>query len=94
MIDVKQEVKKIESEIIEWRHQLHMIPEIHTELPQTTAFIKARLEEMGLTYRTYTNNGISVVIEGADDGPVIGFRADMDALPVTEVSDRYVVIEK
>ena len=65
MIDVKQEVKKIESEIIEWRHQLHMIPEIHTELPQTTAFIKARLEEMGLTYKTYTNNGISAVIEGA-----------------------------
>ena len=84
MIDVKQEVKKIESEIIEWRHQLHMIPEIHTELPQTTAFIKARLEEIGLTYKTYTNNGISAVIEGAEDGPVIGFRADMDALPVKE----------
>ena len=84
MIDVKQEVKKIESEIIEWRHQLHMIPELHTELPKTTAFIKARLDEMGLTYKTYTNNGISVVIEGAEDGPVIGFRADMDALPVKE----------
>ena len=84
MIDVKQEVKKIESEIIEWRHQLHMIPELHTELPKTTAFIKARLEEFGLTYKTYSNNGISVVIEGAEDGPVIGFRADMDALPVKE----------
>ncbi|MBQ1229244.1 MAG: amidohydrolase [Firmicutes bacterium] len=87
MFNITQEVKKIESEIISWRRQLHMIPELHTELPKTTAFIKARLDEMGLTYKTYTNNGITTVIEGSENGPVIAFRADMDALPVKEETD-------
>lgn len=84
MFDIKQEVKKIEGEIIEWRRTLHQIPELHDELPQTTAFVRSRLEEMGLTYKTYSNTGISAVIEGSRPGPVIAFRADMDALPIAE----------
>ena len=87
MFDIKQEVKKIESEIIEWRRALHQIPELHDELPQTTSFIRAQLDEMGIKYKIYSNMGISAVIEGNESGPVIGFRADMDALPIEEETD-------
>ena len=42
------EAKGISSEIIAWRRELHKIPEIGLILPQTAAFVKARLDEMGI----------------------------------------------
>ncbi len=84
MIDAKVEAKAIEQDIIKWRRDLHKVPEIDTQLPQTTDYIKKRLSEIGLKYKTYSNMGISVVIKGSKPGPTIGFRADMDALPVVE----------
>lgn len=84
MLDVKSEAKKIEDEIINLRRQFHMIPELHTELPLTTHIIKQYLNKLGLEYRTYSNGGITAVIEGNNDGPTIAFRSDMDALPVKE----------
>lgn len=47
MVDVNHEAKSIESEIIGWRRTLHQNPELDTNLPETTTFIKTRLEEMG-----------------------------------------------
>lgn len=84
MIDAKVEAKKIESEIIGFRRDLHRIPEIHDDLPQTTAYIRGLLDEWGVEYRTCSNSGIVVVIRGSQPGKTIGFRADMDALPVKE----------
>lgn len=84
MFDARAEAKKLEQSIINWRRDLHQIPEIHDELPLTTAYIKKCMEEEGIEYKTYSNGGITCVIRGAEDGPTIGFRADMDALPVKE----------
>ena len=84
MFDPKTEAKKYEQTIINWRHALHQVPEIHTDLPQTTALIRAALEEMGYAVEAYSNSGMRAVLRSSKAGPTIAFRADMDALPVAE----------
>ena len=85
MIDILQEVKKIEPDIISWRRDLHQIPELALELPNTVKYIKEKLDEMGIEYKTLVNgNAIVGIIEGGQEGKTIALRADMDALPIKE----------
>ena len=85
MIDIIQEVKRIELDIISWRRGLHQIPELGLELPNTVKYIKEKLDEMGIEYKTLVNvNAIVGLIEGGQEGKTIALRADMDALPIKE----------
>ena len=85
MIDILQEVKKIEPDIISWRRDLHQIPELALELPNTVKYIKKKLDEIGIEYKTLVNgNAIVGLIEGGQEGKTIALRADMDALPIKE----------
>lgn len=85
MIDVIHEVKKIEKDIIGWRRDLHQIPELGLELPQTVKYVKGVLDELGIEYYTLVNgNAIVGIIRGKEDGKTIGLRGDMDALPIRE----------
>ena len=84
-MDIIQEVKAIEQEIINWRRDLHQIPEIGLELPKTVKYVAERLDEMGIKYHTLVNgNAIVGIIKGFEDGNTIGLRADMDGLPIKE----------
>jgi amidohydrolase len=71
-----------------WRRHLHAHPELKFDCHETAAFIVARLREMGVdeVHEGIATTGIVAIINGASDGPVIGLRADMDALPITEVT--------
>lgn len=85
MINVLDQVKGIESDIIAWRRALHQIPELGLNLPETTKYIKERLDEMGIEYHTLVGgNAIVGLIRGGQAGKTIGLRADMDALPIKE----------
>jgi hippurate hydrolase len=70
----------------DWRHWLHRHPELRFDLPETAAYVVARLREFGVDeiHEGIAGSGIVAVIEGQGAGPVIGLRADMDALPITE----------
>ena len=62
---------------------LHGTPELSMQEHQTAALITARME--GIGYETFISGGTGVVaILRNGDGPVVGFRADIDALPVAE----------
>ncbi|MDE0983115.1 MAG: M20 family metallopeptidase [Yoonia sp.] len=69
-----------------WRRHLHTIPELMFECHQTAAFVVERLREFGITeiHQGIATTGIVAIIEGQGDGPTIGLRADMDALPMQE----------
>ncbi|WP_050527712.1 M20 aminoacylase family protein [Pseudorhodobacter aquimaris] len=69
-----------------WRHHLHRHPELGFECQETAAFIKARLQDFGVdeVHDGIATSGIVAIINGGAEGPVIGLRADMDALPITE----------
>lgn len=82
------EAIKIKEKIISWRRDLHQIPEIGLILPQTSLYVKERLEEMGVNYKTYPNHsGIVALIGKGNSDKTIAIRADMDALKINEDVD-------
>lgn len=89
-IDVIQKTKEVSEEMVKWRRALHQIPELGLELPQTVAYVRSVLDELGIEYdASYVNgNGIVAIIKGEKDieenDRVLAMRADMDALPIKE----------
>ena len=71
-----------------WRRHLHQNPELAFECHETAAFIAERLREIGVDeiHPGIAKTGIVAIINGVGDGPTIGLRADMDALPILEVT--------
>lgn len=75
-----------------WRRHLHAHPELGFDCHETAAFIRARLEEFGVDeiHEGIARSGIVAIIRGqggdAPDAPTIGLRADMDALPIEEMT--------
>ncbi|UWQ34333.1 amidohydrolase [Leisingera sp. M527] len=69
-----------------WRRRLHQIPELALDLPKTAAFVAERLREIGVDelHEGIAQTGMVAIINGRGDGPTIGLRADMDALPIPE----------
>ncbi|WP_022835177.1 amidohydrolase [Salisaeta longa] len=64
------------------RRHLHMHPEVGMKEEQTSAFIRKTLEGYGLDVQgPVASTGLFVDIVGAEDGPKVGYRADIDALP-------------
>ncbi|MDB2407069.1 M20 family metallopeptidase [Jannaschia sp.] len=71
-----------------WRHWLHRNPELQFDLPKTSGFVAERLRSFGVDelHEGIATSGIVAIIEGSAPGPTIGLRADMDALPIHEMS--------
>ncbi|WP_170782540.1 M20 aminoacylase family protein [Ruegeria lacuscaerulensis] len=69
-----------------WRQHLHTIPELKFECHETAAFVAERLREFGVDeiHEGIATTGIVAIINGQGEGPTIGLRADMDALPIPE----------
>ena len=69
------------------RHQLHQVPEIGFNLPETIAIVKRELDAAGIPY-TENEFGRSSIVATINPGCsfTIGLRADMDALPMQEAS--------
>ncbi len=71
-----------------WRRHLHANPELSFDCHNTAAYIVARLKEIGVDeiHPGIATSGIVAIINGQGEGPTIGLRADMDALPIAEIS--------
>jgi len=80
--------ENLSAEMTRWRHHLHAHPEFGFEEVQTSAFVVARLREMGVSEIATGVGGTGVVatIRKGTSNKAIGFRADMDALRITEAS--------
>lgn len=75
---------------IEARHHLHRYPELSFEEHETAAFVAARLREIGYEPRTglgRSGTALTATLAGGRPGPTLALRADMDALPVSELND-------
>ena len=76
---------KIESKCIQWRRQLHANPELGNREFKTAKLVADHLRSLGLDVKEgVAHTGVVGILKGGKPGPVIGLRADMDALPVTE----------
>ena len=75
--------------LVEYRRHFHQHPELSLEEFETAAFIERELRSYGVdAIRTgIGKTGILAMLQGQRPGPVTLLRADMDALPVEEVSE-------
>ncbi|WP_091646880.1 amidohydrolase [Micromonospora pallida] len=74
--------------LIATRRHLHSHPELSGEEFETAALIARELSLAGLHPRLLPKgNGVICDVDGRPDGPVVALRADIDALPLTDVKD-------
>ena len=86
MHNTVQDLDELMPSLLNWRHQIHSFPETAFEEFQTAKLVSQLLETFGLEVHSgIAHTGvIGVLRNGA--GPMIGLRADMDALHVQEVN--------
>lgn len=76
------------AEMTGWRKHLHAHPELQFDCHQTAAFVAQKLRDFGVDeiHEGIATSGIVAIINGQGAGRTIGLRADMDALPMEEVT--------
>src|SRR5215204_5238272 len=86
MMDViEMATDKIETKCISWRRNFHEHPELGNREFKTAKLIADHLRSIGLEVKEgVAHTGLVGLLRGGKPGPVIGLRADIDALPVTE----------
>jgi amidohydrolase len=83
---VLKRAREIEEQLVAWRREFHMHPELGFQETRTAARVAEVLE--GLGYRVRTGVGRTGVVADLGEGkPMIAIRADMDALPLQEEND-------
>jgi amidohydrolase len=85
--DIRQlAAERLTSAVADRRH-LHAHPELSFSEKETSAFIKARLDSLGIPWTGMADTGVVGTIKGAQSSDrLIALRADMDALPITELN--------
>jgi amidohydrolase len=73
--------------MIRLRRAIHMNPELGFEEFQTSALVAKTLSDLGVEHQTGVGKTGVVARLGNGEGPTIGIRADMDALPILEGND-------
>lgn len=76
-------------ELVEWRRRLHAMPELSGEERGTAAEVGSAIASLGPD-RIITGlggHGIAAVFEGREPGPTVMFRAELDGLPIDEITD-------
>ena len=82
---VDQMADAIDPKVIAWRRDFHEHPELSNHEFKTAEKVAAHLRSLGIEVRTgVAITGVVGILKGGKPGPVVGLRADMDALPVTE----------
>ena len=82
---IRERSAAVEKKLIGWRRHIHQHPELGDQEQRTSRLVAEHLKRLGLDVQTgMARTGVVGILKGAKPGPVVGLRADMDALPVTE----------
>ncbi|HCI72342.1 MAG: N-acyl-L-amino acid amidohydrolase [Bacteroidetes bacterium] len=85
---IDERADELEEQVIEWRRYFHENPELSNREFNTAKKISEHLESLGLEVQTeIAHTGVMGILKGGKPGPVVGLRADIDALPVIERTD-------
>ncbi|MBT8461269.1 MAG: amidohydrolase [Gemmatimonadetes bacterium] len=76
-------------DVVAWRRDIHENPELGNREFRTADMVATHLRSLGLdeVRMNVAHTGVVGVLRGGRPGRVVGLRADMDALPVTELAD-------
>ena len=87
---IKNRIMEMHAEITEWRRDFHENPELLYDTVRTSKIVSEKLNSFGcdVVKTGIGRTGVVAVIKGRSDskGKVIGLRADMDALPIKEIT--------
>jgi amidohydrolase len=82
------EAVSMRDQLIAWRRDFHMHPELGLQEQRSAGIISDRLRELGYQVQTgVATTGVVGLLKGKQDGPVVMVRFDMDALPITEENE-------
>lgn len=85
---VNQKTETVFEQVTEWRRHFHENPELSNRETETADYIADFLRSLGMEVQTgIAHTGVVGILEGGNPGPVVGLRADIDALPVKERTD-------
>jgi amidohydrolase len=81
---------ELQDEVTEWRRHIHANPGILYAVEETAAFVAEKLKAFGVdeVVTGIGRTGVVGIIRGRGPGRTIGMRADMDALPINEISGK------
>lgn len=86
---IKTLAKALKPDLIAIRHDIHSHPELSFNEERTATLVENYLQKLGLKTNRISKTGVWAIIEGNNpDGKTIGLRADLDALPIQEKSDK------
>ena len=84
-VDYRAEAGAMQEQLVAWRRDLHMHPELGFKEGRTSGLVAEHLRGVG--YQVHTGigkTGVIGILEGARPGPTVMLRFDMDALPIQE----------
>jgi amidohydrolase len=77
----------LHQKLITWRRHLHAHPELSLKETATSAFVQERLTELGISFTAGVGgHGVVATLSRGRTEASIGLRADMDALPIAEMT--------
>lgn len=86
---IKHLAASIFNDVVGYRQHLHANPELSYHEFATSAFVKEKLTAWGIEFTSCANTGVVALLKGdLPSEKVIALRGDMDALPITEISDK------
>lgn len=86
---IRDIARSLQDKAVATRRHLHAHPELSFVEENTCAFVAGKLDALGIPYQKMANTGLVALLQGTK-GPsdqVVALRADMDALPITELND-------
>ena len=83
----KMKTNGLHNQLVEWRHDLHMHPQISFEEEYASNKVANLLKEFGIeVHQGIAKTGVVGVLKKGNSNKSIGIRADMDALPINEIN--------
>lgn len=92
--ELRAKIESIREDIIYWRREFHRHPEVAFNEHRTHRTLREILHGWGLEVKSLAGTGLRADLNGRREGPTIGLRADMDALPLQEEGEKPVLSEK